>query len=121
MKKTLAALALLLASAAAPAQIVTGNDLLRYLEDDSLRLPALTFIVGTVKGARVGAGLSGGERLFCIPDEVDAGQVRDTVRAALRRVPEKRHESAELIVVTVVQVTWPCAAKQRPQRGGSSL
>lgn len=121
MKKTLMAAALALASAAAPAQIVTGNDLLRYMETDGLTLPALTFIIGTVKGARMGAALSDGQRLFCIPDEVDAGQVRDTVRMALRRLPERRHENAELIIVSVVQVTWPCAAKPRQQRGGASL
>lgn len=106
MKKTLAA-TLLVLSSAAHAEFYSGNDLLNFLQSSgySERALALGYIGGvadTLTGATV-----------CMPKQVTLGQINDLVKGFLENSPQHRHNSADVIVATVLKTAWPCQRQQR--------
>ena len=50
------------------------------------------------------------------PRNITAGQAQDVVKRYLENNPEKRHFSADSLVINAVAQVWPCA-----NRGGTRL
>jgi hypothetical protein len=108
------ALALIVAgsSLAAHAEFWDGNILhSRLTGAQNEQILGLGYVIG------VADALNG--VVFCPPENVTAGQIRDMVRNYLSNTPAERHLSADSIVSKVLKAVWPCA--QRPQRGGQGV
>ena len=112
MKKLLLCVALCVTSTA-NAAFVSGNDLFRHLTDTTYYAQgyALGYILGV---SDVFSGDS-----HCLPQGVNAGQVRDVVKNFLEATPEVRHRPADVIVYAILKNTWPCANKQNKGRPGA--
>lgn len=103
MKHLITALALV-ASTAHAGGFISGNDLLQRLADRNNHAKyifAQGYIIGVVDAYDGTA--------FCIPDEVNAGQLIDSTHKLLREMPERRHElAASSFVVAALMKAWPC-------------
>ncbi len=106
MKRTLAALALVVAAAPAAAQYTTGNVLLSRITSPELheRLYATSYIHGVIDAT---LGLE-----QCTPAGVTGQQLTDMTRRLLEISPAQRHMPAALFVVAVAQAEWPCPKQQ---------
>jgi hypothetical protein len=89
---------------------LTGNDLLRHMDSESIgnRMHALGFVVG------VHDTLS--DEVICAPTGVTAGQLRDVVKKKLVENPEVRDMGAAVLVMVTLAGTYPCANKK--DKGG---
>lgn len=87
---------------AAHAQYTDGNKLLSDIESDSVvrEMVALGYVIGVAD--------TGWWILHCVPNRVQAGQIRDMVRNYLRANPEERHRAADILVTRVLNHAWPC-------------
>ena len=111
MRKLLTTIALL-ASAAAHASYMSGNDLLSKLNEQTG-----SFNRGVAGGYIVGVHDMGQGIFFCPPPGVTIGQITDMTRVALESMPQERHKSADLFVIRALSTAWPC-----PKQGkGTSL
>jgi hypothetical protein len=90
----------------AGAAFVTGNDLLKLLEGNQTQQTlALGYIAGVHDAAE-------GTRI-CAPD-ITLQQAADMVLQTLKAVPQERHRSADLYVLSTLSAQWPCAQPQQP-------
>jgi hypothetical protein len=108
MKKLIAGL--LFIPCMASAEFMDGNGLLSKINDVEFlpKMVALGYVQGV---ADVYAGTK-----ICMPKNVTAGQARDVVKQYLEINPEKRHYSADSLVLNALAQVWPCA-----NRGGTRL
>lgn len=100
----------------------TGNELLRQLRspDASESLHGFAYISGVVDTEYLYYAVNTIEMAndknikslryihFCIPKDVTMGQVVDIVIKKLEAEPEKRHETANLIIRRALVATFPC-------------
>jgi hypothetical protein len=112
MKKMIGAL-LLAPMFAHASGFVTGNDLLRNMNSESIgnRMHALGFVIG------VHDTLS--DEVICAPNGVTAGQLRDVVKKKLTENPEVRDMGAAVLVMVTLAGTYPCPDKKG--KGGKLL
>jgi hypothetical protein len=108
MKKLI--VGLLFVPCMASAEFLDGNGLLSRMNDSETvpRMVALGYVQGV---ADVYARVK-----VCAPQNVTAGQARDVVKQYLEINPERRHYSADSLVVNALAQVWPCA-----NRGGTRL
>jgi hypothetical protein len=111
--KKLIALCVALHATVAQASFISGNDLFKHLNDNNYFSQgyALGYILGV---SDVFSGDS-----HCMPQGVNAGQVRDVVKNFLEVSPEIRHRPADVIVYVILKSTWPCANKPNKGRPGA--
>jgi hypothetical protein len=109
--KTIIAGLLLSVSVSANAGFISGNELYKRLTGESVvgQSYALGYIIG------VADAYDGGSH--CIPDGVNAGQIRDVVKNFMDATPEVRHRPADLIVYAILKNTWACAEKKKGRPG----
>ena len=83
------------------AQVITGNKLYSYLNssDTNYRYAAVGYIAGVMD--------TGSEAVHCAPPSVTLSQVTEMVEQTLHGMPEKRHYSADRIVMAVLEFNWP--------------
>lgn len=111
MKRIMIAAALAMApapaGAAEPAED-NGNRLLSNCSDDGYFMEG--FCLGYIRALTISADLimANGNNAVCIPDGVQAGQVRDMIVAYIRRNPSSRHEHALVLVSWALREAWPC-------------
>lgn len=93
----------------AQAQIRTGNTLLDDLQSENVvnRMFAVGYISGVADFG------NGGNH--CIPNRATFGQMSEIIRKFVSENPEIRDISADVIVLGVLQKTWPCAKKGRSE------
>ena len=91
----------------AHAEFFTGNDLYNRLNDESY------FIQGVGHGYVIGVFDVGQNALHCASNNVTAGQVKDLAKAYLRNNPEIRDKSADSILMSLFEKTWPCANRRK--------
>ena len=93
------------------AEFLDGNGLLSRMNDSETvpRMVALGYVQGV---ADVYARVK-----VCAPQNVTAGQARDVVKQYLEINPDRRHYSADSLVLNALSQTWPCANN----RGGTRL
>jgi hypothetical protein len=93
----------------ASAEFMDGNGLLSRMNDSETvpRMVALGYVQGV---ADVFARVK-----ICAPQNVTAGQARDVVKQYLEINPDRRHYSADSLVLNALAQVWPCA------RGGTRL
>jgi hypothetical protein len=105
MKKLLAAW--LFIPTIASAEFLSGNDLYQNLRSESLteRAYGLGYLAGVAD-----AGQSGSH---CIPSTVTLGQIEDMSMNYLRKNPEIRNLSADILVGMMLLERWPCKNKQK--------
>jgi hypothetical protein len=98
-------LCLALVAGSAQAEFYTGNELLQRLNSESLgeRAAGIGYIMGVAD--------SGHGVIYCPPEHVTSGQLRDMVRNYLTNTPAVRHLSADSLVTHVIKSQWPCAAR----------
>jgi hypothetical protein len=103
-----AALLLALACAAAHAEFFDGNELLERCTagDTGRQLTCQGYVAGVFD--------AGYNAVHCAPHDVRLGQIVDMAVADLRRHPETRHKSADVLLLALLQRTWPCAARSTP-------
>jgi hypothetical protein len=94
---------LLLTPCIANAEFMDGNDLLSKMNNSEAipKMVALGYVQGT---ADVFAGIK-----ICMSKNVTAGQARDVVKQYLEFNPDKRHHSADSLVLNALAQVWPCA------------
>ena len=108
----------------AHADYITGNDLYRYCkpaQTDAAKDLKETYCVAYITGVHDGAEASGSLltymaerdepfRLMCVPQGVEAGQLRDIVVQYLEDHPADRNLGAGLIVMSALLEAYPCTA-----------
>lgn len=101
MKKLI--VGLLFVPCMASAEFLDGNGLLSRINDSETvpRVVALGYVQGV---ADVYARTK-----ICAPQNITAGQARDVVKQYLELNPEKRHYSADSLVLNALAQVWPCA------------
>lgn len=89
-------------STGAWAQAWDGNTLHNNLSSEKglQRLLALGYLMGVSDTIH--------SVVFCPPNEVTVGQIRDMVGNYLRDTPDKRHLGAEVLIGLVLRSKWPC-------------
>ena len=88
----------------AHAEFKNGNKLLEDMTSSSMnQMNALGYVTG-VADALMGI-------TFCMPPNVNAGQVYDMVKLYLENNPANRHNTADRIVNHVLKTVWPCAQR----------
>jgi hypothetical protein len=88
----------------AQAEFYDGNALYEEMRGTAIeKAMALGYIMGAADAFR---GIS-----FCPQDNVTSGQLNDMVRRYLIANPDKRHYSADSIVIHVISGNWPCPKK----------
>ena len=100
MIKTTTLAVLLLCSAPASAQFFDGEDL-----HEGCTAGEQSFGAGLCLGYIVGIMDA---RESCVPDSVDLGQIRRTVKLYLKVHPELRRYSAESLVRRALKESYPC-------------
>lgn len=93
------------------AQVLTGNKLYSYLNssDENYRYAGVGYIAGVMD--------TGSEAVHCAPSSVTLSQVTDLVVQTLQGMPEKRHYSADRIVMAVLEFNWPCKDNKKSNKG----
>ena len=114
--RVLIATALLMSGAAAHADYVSGNSLFQNCtsRDATKQIDCLNQIFGAASGIRIVSDvweLS----VLCVPDGVEASQMRDIVVRWLQRHPEKRHYTIGAVTLSALREAWPCKAARVPQ------
>ena len=131
MRKTLGAaaaavfgIAVMGSAVPARAEFVTGNQLYRWCTgaatDYDRRTQdflCLAYIQGAHDGLETGAlhvtyqaNLDEAYRIVCVPNRVEAGQLREIVVGHLRDKPEDRNLSAAILVYAALAKSYPCTA-----------
>jgi hypothetical protein len=102
MKKLILTTCLTLLSLAANAQYINGNKLFSEMNSSSLsdKNFALGYVLGVVD--------SYDDELFCIPNGVNAGQLRDIVQQYLARNAKDRHLHGGALVAIALMDVYPC-------------
>lgn len=99
--KTIITIVALVASMAANAALVTGNDLHSILyEPGDKQSAGIGYIAGIFDAAD-----------HCAPKTVTLDQVVDMVKEMLKANPEIRNMDASLLVGAMLIRTWPCKKK----------
>jgi len=91
---------------------VTGNtlyDQCKSNEDNPKFLMCISYIWGAVDydNALFNAGLI--NRTYCIPPDVQSGQLKDVVLQYLSRHPEKRQLSGGALITFALHESFPCS------------
>jgi hypothetical protein len=91
---------------------VTGNDLLRDCNNPSADAQGRCagYIVSVVDTHFT--SLEIGKQFFCVPSEVNIGQLVDVAKKHLEAYPEARHLQAAIIVIRAFREAWgvgPCS------------
>jgi hypothetical protein len=109
MKKIIATL--LFVPCMASAEFLDGNSLLSKMNDSDVipRAVSLGYVQGVIDVFV--------RTQVCPPRNITAGQAQDVVKRYLENHPEKRHFSADSLVINAVAQVWPCANN----RGGTRL
>lgn len=105
MKKLLAALCFI--PAMASAEFISGNELYKDLRSEEVvdRVYALGYIAGVSDAGQGGS--------HCIPNTVSLGQIQDMAINYLRKNPEIRNLSADVLLSMMLMERWPCKNKQK--------
>lgn len=104
----------LLVAASSPAAAVDGNALHRMCNggDNHGRSICMGYVAG-VNDAWQGLASANGDRLnFCLPRNVQLGQMTDVVSQHLARNPATRDMPGFLLVGTAFVEAWPCASRR---------
>lgn len=109
MKKLLAALCFI--PVMANAEFISGNDLYKDLRSESTvdKVYALGYIAGVSDAGQGGS--------HCIPTTVSLGQIQDMAINYLRKNPEIRNLSADVLLSMMLMERWPC--KDKPKGRGT--
>jgi len=91
-------------TAAAQAQLVTGNDLLDNCKDQLG--PGAVWCIGYVVGAADAVAPP-----YCVPQGVTRGQILGVVVHFLETRPKDRHRPAALLIQESLQQAWPSRAR----------
>lgn len=120
MKWTTAASAvLLIVSYPTPvvASFKTGNDLLPDCAADRSETTyyqrqgyCMGYVIGVVDDEIMYSDALG-KRLYCMPDQVTAGQIKDIFVAYVQRHPEMRHLGAQSLIASAMIEAFPCPPK----------
>lgn len=105
-----APLILALASTAAHAQFLTGNELYERMQSTGPKLVNAQAYVMGVADSELGVE-------WCPPNSVTVRQVFDLTSRVLEALPERRHENASYFVSAAIRNAWPC----KPKAKGSTL
>lgn len=94
-----------LIAGSAHAEFKDGNKLLSDMNSSSAinQMNALGYVTG-VADALMGV-------TFCMPSNVNAGQLYDMVKLYLENNPANRHNTADRIINHVLKNVWPCAQR----------
>jgi hypothetical protein len=108
----IAAVVLILSAGPAAAGTVTGNSLLEQCRADE-KLGSEPNMVNAFRaeqchGFASGISTSFNRVLWCIPDDVELGQIILVVTKHLKENPEKLHGLAAALVVAALREAWPC-------------
>jgi hypothetical protein len=99
MKKILAAV--LFVPSLASAEFMTGNQLFSDMNGTTMeKMYSLGYVIGvmdTITNATV-----------CPPANINAGQVMDVVKNYLEANPAIRHYTADSLIRSKLENTWPC-------------
>jgi hypothetical protein len=108
LRATLVGVALTLPPIPSSAENITGNELLRWLDDPRgfTQLGGLAY----VSGAKDGMEISGE---VCLPNGVSNGQVTKIVHKYLKENPAELHLPAVGIIYVSLGGTFPCDKKKR--------
>jgi Rap1a immunity proteins len=68
----------------------------------------LFYILGVVDALQLGKSLYKNDDIFCIPENVRAGQLSAIVLKYLKDHPEERHWSASALVALALKGAFPC-------------
>ncbi|MFC4667777.1 Rap1a/Tai family immunity protein [Seohaeicola nanhaiensis] len=111
------------------AEPITGNDVHGACNNQEASVAqgfCIGYVLGAVEGMKWGAlisiaSMSRKERAldemdlmssaalgFCIPQEVQNGQILDVVKLHLDAVPAQRHESARTLIMEALSEAFPC-------------
>lgn len=92
----------------ASAEFYSGNDLLALMQSESTlqRGAAMAYVMG-VHDATAG-------EMHCVAGNATGQQLSDMVQHTLQRVPDRRHLSADVIVVASLAVAFPCQQRKAP-------
>lgn len=115
MRRTVLAIALLAHGALTWAG--TGNELLSDCEgtDEFNRGWCTGRIVGYTQGLNHGLDLGGSVGLYCLPEGVTLGQLRDVTVKFLNDHPERRHEKDTLLMLDAMSEAFPCPKQSAAQ------
>lgn len=105
-KSALAFFVAALISNNADAAFTDGNELYRMCQGD--QMAALKFSLGVYDAtdALGRAGLM--EKLICLPDNVNAGQILDIACQYQREKPQIRHLNAASATINALSTAFPC-------------
>jgi hypothetical protein len=85
---------------------INGNQLLTLMNGSTMeQAVALGYVVG--------ASNSSSNGILCIPQGVDAGQLRDVVKKNLEVTPAIRHMEAFFLVEASLVLIWPCPSLRK--------
>lgn len=107
MKKLATTLVGLTLCASAHAEFWSGNDVYHNLSDPD------PFTRGMATGFVIGVFDVGQRAVWCAPDTVTVGQVRDMAKSYLNLTPDVRHRPAESILRDLFKAAWPCPKTNR--------
>ena len=80
-------------------------------EDDNHRVACLNYLDGLTDGLLLGMGLGrfGGEtQVYCLPEGVTLGQMREAVVNFLDQHPRQTHRPFSVIATHALRKTFPC-------------
>ncbi len=85
---------------------ISGNQLLRLMNGSTMeQAVALGYVMGASNSSPNG--------ILCIPQGVDAGQLRDAVKKNLEATPTIRHMEAFFLVEASLVLVWPCPSVRK--------
>lgn len=107
MKKIL--VSLLFVPVMASAKFFSGNDLLREMNgSDADQMLAIGYVMGVVDVHS--------KESLCLPANIRAGQLHDTVKLFIEQNPTVRHYSASSLILYRLEQVWPCDNQQQKQQ-----
>ena len=106
---TAAAIALaFISNPAAAAKAASGNEWVGYCKAGSPT--CWTYARGVADGLAVWEMISPETATACIPQAVDAAQLRDIGLQFIKDNPKDRHVPAGLLLAKAFMTTWPCSS-----------
>lgn len=105
-----AALACALFATAAPAAAqMYGDETMRNLRTPAMRNLSIMYLTGIVRGMRMVEGMRSPPTLFCVPNDVMDGTIRETVQETIPTINGWRAMRVdELVLISLVR-TYPCS------------
>ncbi|MDI9314113.1 MAG: Rap1a/Tai family immunity protein [Hydrotalea sp.] len=88
----------------AMASFYTGNDLWQFINADKSDFVDLSVGQGYIAGVVDESD----HKYFCVPDGVNAGQIRDMIKKYLENNPAIRHLPANQLITIGLKKVWPC-------------